>query len=439
MMMNDNLTPTPVELLQTLIRFDTTNPPGNEVESIQYLDRLLQNADIQTTILARDDRRPNLLARLPGRGDAPPLLLYGHVDVVTTAGQDWHHPPFAADIADGFIWGRGALDMKGGIAIMVAALLQAKAAGLTLPGDVILAVMSDEEANGDYGAGFLVEHHAEQFAGVRYAIGEGGGFSIRIAGHKFYPIMVAEKQFCSLQAVVRGPAGHGSRPIRGGAMGQLAEVLRQLEKRRLPVHVTAVTRQMLETVSRSLPFPQSIVMRQLLNPRLTGRLLDMLGEQGQLINPLLHNTVSPTIVHGGEKVNVIPGQITLDLDGRLLPGYTPDHLLHELGQLLGEQVTLKVTRYDPGATSKPDMTHYGLLANILQKTDPTGTPIPLLMSGVTDGRYFSRLGIQTYGFLPMDLPNGLIDTIHAANERIPIGALDFGINAVYQAITAMTA
>ena len=232
----------PAELLQRLIRFDTTNPPGNEAECISFISDLLAGSGIKTTILARTPERPNLIARLSGQGNAPPLLLYGHVDVVTTENQKWQHPPFEGKIADGFIWGRGALDMKGGIAMMLAAFLRAKAEGLALPGDVVLAIVSDEEAFGDFGAKFLVENHADLFDGIRYAIGEFGGFSLYVGKKKFYPIMVAEKQRCWFKATVYGDGGHGSLPARGGAMAKLARLLQKLDKKRLPVHVTPVAR-----------------------------------------------------------------------------------------------------------------------------------------------------------------------------------------------------
>ena len=161
----------PVELLQNLIRFDTTNPPGNEAACIGYIDDVLTDAGFETMILARDETRTNLVTRLAGQGHAPPLLMYGHVDVVTTECQEWTHPPFEGTVADGYIWGRGTLDMKGAVAMMMAALMRAKAQDLALPGDVVLAVVSDEEAGGEYGARYLVENHAELFDGIRYAIG----------------------------------------------------------------------------------------------------------------------------------------------------------------------------------------------------------------------------------------------------------------------------
>ena len=174
--------PDPVELLRELIRFDTTNPPGREAAAVAHVDAVLRAAGISTRLLESAPGRPNLVARLPGRGVAPPLLMQAHVDVVPADPAGWTHPPFDATVADGFVWGRGALDMKSGLAMMVTALVRAVAAGFTPPGDVILAVLADEEAGGDHGARFLVDKHPELFAGVRYALGEFGGFTLDIAG-----------------------------------------------------------------------------------------------------------------------------------------------------------------------------------------------------------------------------------------------------------------
>lgn len=425
----------PFHLLQQLIRFDTTNPPGNELACVQYINTLLQEAGIETMLLAKDPNRPNLVARLAGRGAATPLLLQGHVDVVTTADQEWQHDPFGGELIDGFVWGRGALDMKGGVAMMVSALLRAKAENVSLPGDVILLILSDEENAGTYGAKFMVEEHAELFTDVQYALGEFGGFSMSIAGQRFYPIMVAEKQACWLQMTLRGPGGHGSMPIRGGAMAQLGHVLSMLDKRPLPVHITPPARLMIEAIADALPFPTSQVLRGLLNPRLTDTLINQLGDQLGRFAPLLHNTVSPTVVNGGHKTNVIPSEIVLQLDGRLLPGFTADHLILELVQLLQQPVDIEVLSYDHNP-STVDMGLFEMLKGVLQEADPAGQPIPMILPGVTDGRFFSRLGIQTYGFLPMTLPDefNFSQTIHAADERVPAEAIQFGSDAIFQAI-----
>ena len=239
----------PVELLQRLLRFDTSNPPGNERECIDWIRGLLEDLGCEVRIVASEAERPNLIARLAGRGECAPLLLQGHVDVVAARGQ-WRHEPFAGELHDGYVWGRGALDMKGGVAMMLAAFMRAKASGTPPPGDVILCLMADEEAGSELGAEFLVREHPELFTGVRYAIGEFGGFTMDVAGRRFYPIMVAEKQVCWSRAILRGPAGHGSMPIRDGAMGRLGRLLERLDRRRLPVHVTTVARAMIETTRR---------------------------------------------------------------------------------------------------------------------------------------------------------------------------------------------
>lgn len=423
----------PAELLQRLIQFDTTNPPGNEAECIFFIKGLLTEVGIDTTILARAPERPNLIARLFGQGNAPPLLLYGHVDVVTTKNQQWHQPPFEGKVVDGFVWGRGALDMKGGVAMMLAAFVRAKVEGLSLPGDVVLTIVSDEEAFGDFGAKFLVENHSDLFDGIRYAIGEFGGVTFYVGKQRFYPIMVAEKESCWLRATVRGPGGHGSVPVRGGAMARLSQLLQQLDKHRLPVHVTPVARLMFKTMASAVGGLTGLILGQLTNAVLTDRVLNLLGERGRVFDPLLHNTVSATILHGSDKINVIPSEVSVELDGRLLPACRPDDMVAELRQIVDNHIEFEIIRYDPGP-SEPDMGLFETLTDILREADPDGIAVPLLLSGVTDGRFFSRLGIQTYGFLPMLLPKdfNFSQSIHAADERIPVEAVDFGANAIYK-------
>lgn len=425
----------PAELLQRLIQFDTTNPPGNEAECIQYIRGLLSEAGIESTILAKDPKRPNLVARIKGAGNANPLLMYGHVDVVTTENQQWDHPPFEGKLVDGFIWGRGALDMKGGVAMMVAAFLRAHAEGVQPPGDVILAIVSDEEVGGDFGAKYLVQEHAGLFKNVRYAIGEFGGFTMQVGGKRFYPIMISEKQICWMKASVRGEGGHGSMPVRGGAMAKLAQALKKLDESHPPAHITPPTRMMVEAMASALGGAQGFLLGQLNNPTMTKTILNLLGERGRVFYPLFHNTASPTILHGSSKINVIPNEASVELDGRLLPGFKPEDMTRELRAILGSDVRLDVVQFEAGP-AEPDMGLLDTLAGILRESDPDGIPIPLLLSGVTDGRFFSTLGIQTYGFLPMTLPEDFkfASVIHNANERVPAAAIEFGTDAIYKAL-----
>src|SRR6266540_2449966 len=338
----DELFRRPVELLQELIRFDTTNPPGNEADCIAFVGSVLESVGCKTDMYEATPGRPNLVSRIAG-GSAPPLLLQGHVDVVTTEGQQWTYPPFEARIADGFVWGRGALDMKGGVAMLVSAFARARADGVELPGDVILALLADEEGGGDLGARFLVEQHAELFDGVRYAISEFGGFSTTVSGRRFYPIQVAEKQICWLKATIRGPGGHGA------------------------------------------------------------------------------------------KINLVPSVVEVELDGRTLPGFGPDDLIRELHDAVGGDVALELVRHDPGP-AEPDLTLLASLGDIIRELDPDAIPVPLLQIGVTDARFFSRLGMQTYGFLPLNLPADFEFTklIHNADERVPVAAVEFGAEAVFR-------
>lgn len=425
----------PVELLQRLIQFDTTNPPGNEVECIHYINTLLIEAGFETMLLGPNPTRPNLVTRLKGRGDARPLLLQGHIDVVTTVGQSWQYPPFAGQIADGYLWGRGTLDMKGGVAMMLCSLLQAKAEGIEFPGDVVLALLSDEEAGGIEGAQYLVEHHADLFQDIRYALGEFGGFSVYIGGKKLYIIQVLEKQVCWMKATLRGPGGHASLPMRGGASAKLGRLLQTLDQKRLPVHITDIPRQMLETLAATLPGDAGLQFKRMLDPTQTDSALDTLGVHQRLFEPVLRNIVNPTVINGGHKINVIPSEIVVEMDGRLLPGMKPDDMLTELRQLIGNEAELEIARYSPGY-AEANMGMFDTLRTILQEADPDCIPIPFLMPVVTDGRFFAQLGIQTYGFIPLDLPPdfNFLETVHAADERVPLKAMESGTRAIFEVL-----
>ena len=427
--------PSAATILQNLIRFDTTNPPGNERPCIEYIEGLLSDVGIDSLLVAKDPLRPNLIARLPGTGLAPGLLLFGHVDVVTTAHQEWSVPPFEGRIQDGCIWGRGALDMKAGVAMMTSALLEAKANGLKPSGDIVFAAVSDEEAGGTVGAKYLVNEHPSLFEGIRYAIGEFGGFPLYIGGEPLYLIQVGEKQPCWIEATLRGPGGHGARPMRDGAMAQLGRVLSKLNDASLPVHITPVTERMVRAMADALPRSKRVFFQRLLNPRWTDRVLKALGDMGRNLEPLFRNTVNATIVRGGERPNVIPSEIKLGLDTRLLPGFEPQDVFAELRAVLGEQLDYEVVLFDR-STADTDFGLLPLLADVLGRAHPGSYQAPYLLPGSSDARFFDQLGIQSYGFIPMNLPPdfNFFETIHAANERIPIESVEFGASAMFEAI-----
>ncbi len=424
-----------ITLTKKLIQFNTSNPPGNEKECILWIKTLFDQAGIQSSILSKGDDRLNIVARIEGRKQAPPLLLYGHVDVVTTQGQNWKYPPFDGVSAEGCVWGRGALDMKGGLAMMLAALLRLCKEGKKPAGDIVFAAVSDEEAGGDFGAKYLVEEHPDFFEGVRYAIGEFGGFPVYIGNQCFYFIQTGEKQRCWMKATIKGSGGHGSQRHTGGTMATLGRILTIFDKKRLPVHITPIVRDMVHTMADNLPLPSGFMLKKLLNPLFTDTLIGLMGEKGEMFDPLLHNTVNITMVDGGNKINVIPSEISFFMDGRILPGYGADDLISEIKGLAGNHFSIEVLRHEP-CPPEPDMGMFDRLATTLKKKHPGAVVVPLLLPGFTDAGFFSRLGIQTYGFLPMNLPRDLSfnKLIHAADERVPEQCLEFGTSVIYDVI-----
>ena len=416
-------------LLQELIRFDTTNPPGNEEACVAHIESLLREAGIESERYEKAPGRPNLVARHAGTKGCPPLLLYGHVDVVTTAGQRWTHPPFGGDLVDGTIWGRGALDMKGGVAMLVRAFLDAVAANTDTP--LVLLILSDEEDGGDNGAMFVADERPEILGGAKHALGEFGGASQSIGGNRFYPIQVGEKQICWLKLTVHGPGGHGAMGVKGSAAARLGKVLQTLDEQLLPIHITPVVREWIETMAERLP-----PLAGILDPATADDTVAALGERARIFGRVIRNTVSPTILRGGDKINVIPASVEVELDGRILPGQTPDDLIRELHELLGEEgIELELVRHDPGPP-EADMSQIPLLADVLRELDPEAIPVPMLQAGVTDARHLARAGVQSYGYLPLQLPEDFEITplIHAADERVPADALQFGVDAILRVI-----
>ena len=426
----------PGTLLRHLIRFDTTNPPGRERTCIEWVQRLLGAYGIDSRLYALDPERPNLVARIPG-GSEPPLLLYGHVDVVTAAGQPWTKDPFAADLDDGVIWGRGSLDMKGGDAMMIAAFLRAAHQDAPLPGDVILCLLSDEEAGAEFGAGFMVDRHPDLFEGVRFALGEFGGYREEMFGTTFYPIQVSEKTVVRLTGRLRGPGGHGAMIHRGGIMARLGRVLTTLDRNRLPVSVSPAAAGMIEAVANSLRDPERAQVLALLDPERADAALDRMGPQGDVFDCVLHDTVNVTVIRGGDKFNVVPSVVELNFDARILPSSSPGKLVADLRDLVGEDVEFDPPRAMSEPMGQPDLRLMPLLEQVLKEHDPDARPMPMLMVGATDGREFRRIGIQSYGFLPMDLPPEIeiFRLIHAADERVPARCLQFGASCIFEVLT----
>lgn len=315
------------------------------------------------------------------------------------------------------------------------AFLRACSEGFTPPGDVLLVFLCDEESGGALGASYLVQEHPELFTGVRYAIGEVGGFTFHLVGRSFYPIMVSEKRMCMVRAIVRGPAHHAaSMVVHGGTAAKLGYLLTRLDQGHSPVHLTPTARKMIETISSHSPFPAGLVLRQLLSPALADSVLNMLGSSGQALYPLLHNTWNVTMIHGGEQTAGTPAEASAELFAMLLPGYSPEDLVTELRHLAGDGVEFEITHPGDPIPAEADMGMFDTLCEIIREGDPQGIPTPLLLTTPTDARTFDRLGIQTYGFQPMKLPPEveMASLAHGADERIPVEAINFGTEALYK-------
>ena len=439
--MSENVTrrvPSSVELAQRLIQFDTSNPPGQERECALWIKSLLDAHQIENQVLHPPElpERANVVARVPGRGEAPPLLLQGHIDVVGVHGQRWSREPFGGEIAGGCIWGRGAVDMKGGLTMMLHALLRARYSEVPPPGDIIFAALADEELGGQQGAAFLVREHPNLFEGINHAFGELGGFTVHVRGHRFYPIMVAEKHICRIRVTFLGQGGHGSQIHRDTAMNRAARALRRMENRHPPFRIVEATRAMLVAMGEEMSMTDGLALRMAMRPNTTGMALSMMGEEiGRMLEPMFRDTISPTIIEGGRQENAVPSEVQLLLDCRLLPGSTQSDIVRQVMSIVGEDAEIQVERYEDGPPTV-DMTLLPYLSNLLEAADPGSKAIPYMVAGGTDAKWFHELGIDTYGFTPMRLPPDLdfMAMFHGPDERIPIDALNFGAATMYEAI-----
>ncbi|WP_169806854.1 M20/M25/M40 family metallo-hydrolase [Actinomadura macra] len=422
----------PVPLTQRLVRYDTTNPPGDEAACVGYVESIAAGAGLETRVIAADPRRPNLLVRLPGRGDAPPLLLHAHVDVVPTGGQRWTHPPFDGALRDGHVWGRGSLDMKGGLAMMLTAMLRLRAADTPPAGDVLLAVVPDEEAGSAVGAGHLVREHPGLFAGVRHAVGEDGGADLDLGGTvRPHPVVVAEKRACWLRVTLRGPGGHSSRTAPPtSAVRQLTRLLRAIEPGGLEPVVTPAVDRMLRELAAVLDEPLAGAFARLRTDPGDEDALNALPEaDAQYLRSVLRPSVNATVIEGGTAPNVLPDEISVTLDGRALPGgFGAADFVAELSARTGTELSAEVLVEGEAMPGPEFGTFYDDLVSVLRAADPDGLPVPMMTTASTDARLFRGLGIACYGWLPLLLPagTGYRGLLHRPDERVPAEALRFG-------------
>jgi acetylornithine deacetylase/succinyl-diaminopimelate desuccinylase-like protein len=428
--------------LKALLRLDTTNPPGNEILAAEYLAGVLTEAGFEPLVLESAPGRGNVIARLKGTGEAPPLLLYSHTDVVPAEAVHWTHPPFAAEEADGYVWGRGAADMKDTVAEQLMVMLLLKRCGVPLKRDVIFAATADEEIGGQdgYGVSWLVKHHTDLLR-AEFGLSEIGGYNLSYAGKQVYLIQVAEKGTCWLKVRVTGKPGHGSIPHDDNAVLHLARALNRLAVEGLPYHLTGAAAGFLEAVGRALGgSPMGPLLRSLNNPVDAERAfqVELEGhELGPMLYAMLHNTATPTGLKAGVKTNVIPSVAEATLDGRILPGFDTEQFLAELRPVLGEHFEYEIEMASPPLEARHDTALFGVMAQALRRNDPSAQAVvPYMMSGATDAKYLAPLGIPTYGFAPLKLPPDmkLMEMFHAHDERVPIEGLAWGVRVLYEVV-----
>ncbi|MFR0353675.1 M20/M25/M40 family metallo-hydrolase [Streptomyces sediminimaris] len=424
-----------VDLCRELIQIDTSNygdhsGPG-EREAAEYVAGKLAEVGLEPKIFESHPGRASTVARIEGEDPSrPALLIHGHLDVVPADAADWTHHPFSGEVADGCVWGRGAVDMKDMDAMTLAVVRDRMRGGRRPPRDIVLAFLADEEAGGTYGARHLVDRHPGLFEGVSEGISEVGGFSFTVSEQRrLYLIQTAEKGMHWMKLTVAGTAGHGSMIHRDNAITELSEAVARLGRHRFPVRVTKTTRAFLDELGDALGTE--------LDPEDMESTLARLGGIAKLIGATLSNTANPTQLGAGYKVNVIPGEATAHVDGRFLPGFE-EEFLTDLDKVLGP----RVRREDVHADKAVETTFDGALVEAMQSAlvaeDPAAKAIPYMLSGGTDAKSFDDLGIRGFGFAPLKLPPELdfAGMFHGVDERVPVDGLRFGVRVLDRFIDA---
>ena len=414
-----------VELCRDLIRIDTSNygdstGPGERVAA-EYAAERLADVGLTSTVLESAPGRTSLVARIEGTDPTrPALLVHGHLDVVPARASDWSVDPFAGEVRDGCVWGRGAVDMKDMDAMVLAVVRERLRTGRRPARDVVLAFLADEEAGGNYGAHWLVDRHPELFEGCTEAIGEVGGFSYSVDEHRrLYLVETAQKGMAWLKLTVAGQAGHGSMVNEDNAVTELCEAVARLGRYRFPVRITPTVRRFLAELSEVLGVE--------LDSGDVETTVAKLGPIARIIGATIRNTANPTMLQAGYKHNVIPGEAAAYIDGRFLPGYE-EEFLAELDQVLGPRVRREFVHRDIALETSFDGDLVDAMGAALRAEDPGARMVPYCLSGGTDAKSFDELGIRCFGFAPLRLPPDLdfAGMFHGVDERVPVDGLRFG-------------
>jgi acetylornithine deacetylase/succinyl-diaminopimelate desuccinylase-like protein len=418
-----------VQLCSDLIRIDTTNPgdhsgPG-ERKAAEYVAEKLSDVGLEPEIYESHEKRSSVVVRMegtdPGR-DA--LLIHGHLDVVPARKEDWTRDPFGGEVADGCVWGRGAVDMKDMDAMVLALVRQRMREGRRPERDVVLAFVADEEAGGRWGAHYLVDDHPELFEGCTEAIGEVGGFSLTLNNdERLYLIETAEKGLAWMRLTAGGTAGHGSMVHRDNAVTALAQAVARLGRHEFPVQLTKTVEAFLKEVcaATGVEFDRENLEKT----------VEDLGPLSRMIGATLRNTLNPTVLDAGYKANVIPQSATAQVDGRFLPGHE-EEFFAAVDELLGEDVRREFVHHDIAVETEWEGPITEAMVAALRAHDPQARPVPYCLSGGTDAKSFSTLGMRCFGFAPLRLPKELdfSGMFHGIDERVPVDGLRFGVRVL---------
>ncbi|HXZ04279.1 MAG TPA: M20/M25/M40 family metallo-hydrolase [Ktedonobacteraceae bacterium] len=425
--------------LRNLLRLDTRNPPGNETLAAEYLHEVLEKEGIASEIVGPAPHRGTIVARLIGDGSAPPLLLMSHTDVVAVEPEKWTHDPFAAEIADGFIYGRGALDMKHMVTMELMTMLLLKRTGVSLKRDVIYMAAADEEVGGHNGAGWVAQNRPELIQ-AEYALNEGGGYAIELNGKHYITVQTAEKGATRFRLRATGNPGHGSMPLRENAILKLAEALCKLGDRQPPVHFSDSFRGFITGIASAQPPEVAELMLAILTSEETADVaIDALPVDELLkqeLRAMTRNTIAPTILQAGSQINVIPSEAEVSLDARILPGWTTEMFLEEIRAIFGEDIDVEFIDPNLALETDPASPLFDVIKEVVKDRDPGATVIPTLLVGGTDAQRVTGLGIKVYGFAPEMYIKGLNDwgRVHGHDERVNIRSLKWGTHVLYDVV-----
>jgi acetylornithine deacetylase/succinyl-diaminopimelate desuccinylase-like protein len=430
------------DFLSGLIRINTTNLPGNETPAAKYTAKTLEKDGFKCEQFESAPGRGDVVTRLKGTGEKPSLLLLSHLDVVAANPKEWSVDPFGGVVKDGFVWGRGALDMKGMTAIEVMTMKLLKRNGVKLKGDVILAATADEERGGEAGAGWLVRNHVERVR-VDYVLNEGGGMAFQADGKNIYTVQTAEKGILWFKIKSKGMPGHGSVPgAADNAIMRMNKVVEKLGNHHSKIMLTPTFKQYLTEVAKEDKSLQREMRSLLQSPEKSDQILDVLASRDKYLaeeyRARLRMTVTPTMIHGGVKENIIPSECEAVFDCRVLPGQSPSQALDEIKRLLKDvgldKLEFEIIQANEPSESPVKTPLYESIVNTLKEFDPSCAVVPTLLTGGTDSRFFRSLGNVCYGFHPIrpDLSySEMQKTIHGIDERISIENLVFGTSVLY--------